>query len=148
MVVSLLCGSAANWASGAFVDFLYRSGYRDWSRRLPGVIGFLLAAGGIFAVSLVESPVAAVAGFAVVTFGVELTISPSWAYCMDIGGESSGRISGAMNMVGNFGAFVSASAFPYLYGLTGGAGNYFSTAAALNLAAVFCWLHMRPRPSR
>lgn len=147
-MVPLLCGSAANWASGAFVDFLYRSGHRAWSRRLPGVIGFLFAAGGIFAVSLVESPAAAVAGFAVATFGVEVTISPSWAYCMDIGGESSGRISGAMNMVGNFGAFVSANAFPYLYGLTGSAGAYFTTAAALDLAAVFCWLQMRPRPSR
>jgi ACS family glucarate transporter-like MFS transporter len=147
-MVPLLCGSAANWASGTFVDILYRSGHRAWSRRLPGVIGFLLAAGGIFAVSLVESPAAAVAGFAVATFGVEVTISPSWAYCMDIGGESSGRISGAMNMVGNFGAFVSANAFPYLYGLTGSAGAYFSTAAALDLAAVLCWFHMRPRSNR
>jgi ACS family glucarate transporter-like MFS transporter len=88
---------------------------------------------------------AAMAGFAVATFGVEVTISPSWAYCMDIGGKSSGSISGAMNMVGNVGAFASANAFPYLYGLTGSAGAYFSIAAALNLAAMVCWFQMRPK---
>ena len=144
-MVPLLCGSAANWASGFFVDYLYRSGRRVWSRRMPGIIGFLLAAGGIFAVSLAAHPMAAMAGFAVATFGVEVTISPSWAYCMDIGGKSSGSISGAMNMVGNVGAFASANAFPYLYGLTGSAGAYFSIAAALNLAAMVCWFQMRPK---
>ncbi len=144
-MVPLLCGATANWASGMLVDFLYRSGYRAWSRRLPGMSGFLLAAGGIFAVSLAGSPVAAVACFAAATFGVEMTISPSWAYCMDIGGKHSGSVGGAMNMVGNFGAFVSANAFPYLHGLTGSGATYFSTAALLNLAAVACWLRMKPR---
>jgi hypothetical protein len=43
---------------------------------------------------------------------------------------------------------LSANAFPYLYGLTGSAGTYFSTAAALDLAAVLCWFHMRPRANR
>ena len=146
-MVPLLCGSAANWVSGFFVDLLYRCGRRAWSRRLPGIVGFLLAAGGIFAVSLATHPVTAIAAFAVATFGVEVTISPSWAYCMDIGGRSSGSISGAMNMVGNIGAFASANAFPYLYGLTGNAAAYFSIAAALNLAAVFCWFQMRPNLS-
>jgi ACS family glucarate transporter-like MFS transporter len=147
-MLPLLFGAAANWLSGMFVDYLYRSGLRAWSRRLPGVIGFMLAACGIFCVSLATNPVAAVASFAIATFGVEVTISPSWAYCMDIGGKNSGSVSGAMNMVGNFGAFVSANAFPYLHQLTGGAGTYFLTAALLNLGAIACWLQMKPRVSR
>jgi ACS family glucarate transporter-like MFS transporter len=143
-MVPLLCGSVANWISGSFVDFLYRSGHRAWSRRMPGIVGFILAAGGISMVSVAEHPMAAMVGFAVATFGVEVTISPSWAYCIDIGGENSGSISGAMNMVGNIGAFASANAFPYLHKLTGNSAAYFSIAAVLNLAAVICWFQMRP----
>lgn len=147
-MVPLLFGSAANWLSGMSVDYLYRSGHRAWSRRLPGTMGFVLAAGGIFTVSLASSPLAAVTSFAIATFGVEVTISPSWAYCMDIGGKNSGGVSGAMNMVGNFGAFVSANAFPYLHQLTGSARTYFLVAALLNLGAIACWWHMKPRVRR
>lgn len=40
--------------------------------------------------------------------------------------------------------FVSANAFPFLIGLTGGSSAYFVAAALLNVAAVACWLAMRP----
>ena len=73
-----------------------------------------------------------------------MTISPSWAYCLDIGGKNSGALSGAMNMVGNFGGFVSANAFPYLHRLTGSTDTYFRTAAILNAVAILCWLWLRP----
>ena len=111
-MVPLLFGAVANWVSGFFVDLLYRSRYRSWSRRAPATLGFLLAASGVYAVILADSPGAAVAAFAVATFGVELTISPSWAYCIDIGCKNSGSVSAAMNMAGSFGAFASANAFP------------------------------------
>ncbi|MCC7176312.1 MAG: MFS transporter [Bryobacterales bacterium] len=141
----LIAGAISNWTSGFIVDALYRSGRRAWSRRLPGVAGFLIAAGGIYSVSLATTPLAAVAGFAVAITGVELTISPSWAFCLDIGGKSSGGVGGAMNMVGNLGGFVSSNAFPFLSRLTGSANAYFYTAALLNLTGVLCWVWMRPR---
>ena len=49
-----------------------------------------------------------------------------------------------MNMVGNLGSFVSANAFPFLYGLTGSAFAYFAIAAALNVVSIACWAYMRP----
>ena len=61
--------------------------------------------------------------------------------------QQMGAVSGAMNMIGNFGSFVSANAFPWLLGLTGSANTYFIVAALLNLVAVACWLRMRP-PTR
>lgn len=143
-MVPLLCGAAANWGSGLLVDYLYRTGHRAWSRRLPAMSGFLLGACGVLTVALSGSPVVAVAGFAAAIFGVEMTISPSWAYCMDIGGRNSGSLAGAMNMSGNVGAVVSANAFPYLHQLTGSAGAYFILAALLNLGAIACWLRMKP----
>ena len=144
-MVPLLSGAAANWVSGLFVDLLYRFRFRSWSRRLPATIGFLLAAFGMYAVTLLESPAGAVTAFAVATFGVEMTISPSWAYCIDIAGRNSGSASAAMNMAGSLGAFVSANAFPWLYRLTGDSGTYFRIAAVLNALAILCWFAMGPQ---
>jgi ACS family glucarate transporter-like MFS transporter len=144
-MIPLLGGALANWVSGLFVDALYKRGLRAWSRRLPAIIGFVLASSGVFAVSLAETSSAAVIAFAVATFGVEMTISPSWAFCLDIGGANSGAVSASMNMVGNFGGFVSANAFPLLQRLAGSSAAYFRVAAALNIAAMLCWFLMRAR---
>jgi ACS family glucarate transporter-like MFS transporter len=84
-----------------------------------------------------------VACFAIATFGAEMTISPSWAFCIDLGGKKSGAVSGAMNMIGNLGSFVSASVFPVMNRWTGDATAYFFVAAALNLLAGAIWLRMR-----
>jgi len=141
-MVPLLSGATANWVSGFFVDLLYRSRFRPWSRRVPAAAGFLLAACGVYAVTLLDSPGAAVSAFAVAIFGVEMTISPSWVYCIDLARTSSGSASAAMNMAGSFGAFASANAFPLLYRVTGNSDSYFWTAAALNVLAGVCWLTM------
>jgi MFS transporter, ACS family, glucarate transporter len=138
-MVPLVCGAAANWLSGLLVDALYKSSLRPWSRRIPGITGFMLAAAGVLWVSLADTPAAAIVGFAVATFGVEMTISPSWSFCLDIGGRNSGTISAAMNMAGNFGGFASTNAFPLLHRLTGSPAAYFYSAAILNVAALLCW---------
>jgi ACS family glucarate transporter-like MFS transporter len=143
-MIPLLAGGAAQWSSGFVVDLLYRSRYKAWSRRLPAITGFVLAASAILLVSSMKSPAAAVACFAIATFGADMTISPSWVYCIDIGGRNSGAVSGSMNMIGNLGSFVSANAFPFLHGITGSAFAYFAIAALLNAIAIVCWLSMRP----
>ena len=148
-MVPLLCGAGSNWVAGLLVDSLYKSGLRAWSRRIPGIAGFALATAGVLWVSVADSATSAIIGFAIATFGVEMTISPSWAFCLDIGGKSSGTVSAAMNMAGNFGGFVSTNAFPLLRGLTGSPATYFQVAALLNVAAILCWWSMRSleRPS-
>src|SRR5262249_13416932 len=144
-MVPLLSGAVANWVSGSFVDLLYRSRFRSWSRRLPATTGFLLAAFGMYAVTFLQSPEGAIAAFAMATFGIEMTISPSWAHCIDIAGRNSGSASAAMNMAGSLGAFVSANAFPWLFRLTGDSGTYFRIAAVLNAFAILCWFTMGSR---
>jgi ACS family glucarate transporter-like MFS transporter len=142
-MVPLLSGAMANWVSGFLVDVLYRSRFRPWSRRLPATFGFVLAASGIYAVSIVANSGTAVAAFAIAMFGVELTISPSWAYCIDIGRKNSGSVSAAMNMAGSLGALASANAFPWLHRWTGDSGTYFRIAAVLDTLAILCWVGMR-----
>jgi len=142
-MVPLLCGASSNWVAGLLVDALYKSRFRAWSRRIPGMAGFVLATAGVLWVSVAGDATSAIVGFAVATFGVEMTISPSWAFCLDIGGKSAGTVSATMNMAGNFGGFVSTNAFPLLRRLAGSPTAYFQTAALLNLAAIFCWWAMR-----
>ena len=73
-----------------------------------------------------------------------MILSPSWSTCMDIGGKSAGAVSGAMNMVGNLGAFTTALAFPYLHKFMGSHEPFFYLAAGLNIVAIFMWFRIRP----
>ena len=82
-----------------------------------------------------------------------MTISPSWAFCMDIGGARAGTVSGAMNMVGNLGSAASAILFPWFIANAtlpivaeqpGTANAFFVFAAGLNLLGAIAWLGMNP----
>jgi ACS family glucarate transporter-like MFS transporter len=143
-MIPLAAGGAAQWLSGFLVDALYRSPLKAWSRRLPAMAGFALAAAAIFAAGSRATAAGAVACFAAATFGADMTISPSWVYAIDLGGKNSGAISGSMNMLGNLGSFASVNAFPWLYSWTGSASAYFAVAALLNLLSIVCWARMRP----
>jgi len=99
-------------------------------------------------------PLAFVLCFSIAVFGVEITLSPSWSFCMDIGGESSGAVSGAMNMLGNLGSAFSAIIFPYFVAHvtlpyfaeeTGTANSFFVFAAVINVLAAVAWLFMNPK---
>ncbi len=141
----LLVGASAQWVSGFLTDWLFLR-HPAWSRRGPALAGFLLASLALAALSRANSPEHAVALFTLATFGTEMTISPSWAACIDFGGGRSGSVSGAMNMVGNLGAFVSSSAFPALARWNGGdASLYFLLAASLNLSAAYLWFRLPAR---
>jgi MFS transporter, ACS family, glucarate transporter len=89
-----------------------------------------------------------VACFSLATFGVDMTLSPSWAFCNDIGGSHSGAVSGSMNMVGNIGAALSAILFPLFQDAqTGSANAFFTLAAGLNVVAIIAWMFMNPQRS-
>jgi ACS family glucarate transporter-like MFS transporter len=149
----LLAGAFANWASGGLVTRLYRDGHHVGSRRVPAILGFGLATLGLVLATQTTSVVWFIAFFSVAIFGIDMILSPSWAFCMDIGGDKSGAVSASMNMVGNIGAALSAILFPFFaahitlpyFAETTGTGNsFFVFAAALNVGAIVCWLFMDP----
>ena len=141
-MIPLLIAAGAQWATGTLVDRLYVT-QRGVSRSRPAMLGFAVSACGALMIPLAPTPASAAAAFAVAAFGAEMTISPSWAFCLDIGGRNSGAVSGTMNMAGNLGSFVSANAFPWLARVTGNATAYFVLVAVLNLVGVWCWRGMR-----
>jgi ACS family glucarate transporter-like MFS transporter len=112
------------------------------SRRIPAIAGFLLAAFGMFMVIHSNSVVASVLFLAIAVFGADATLSPSWAFCIDIGKQSSGTVGALMNMAGNFGAVVTAVSYPYLFQLTGSNEPFFYLCILLAILAVFSWLKM------
>lgn len=154
--IPLIFGMFAHWISGALVTFLYGKGYHVGSRRIPAATGFVIGAVGLILTTQAgaASPLLFVLCFSVAVFGVELTLSPSWSFCMDIGGESSGAVSGAMNMLGNLGSAFSAIIFPYFVASitmpffaeqTGTANSFFVFAATINVLAAVAWLFMNPK---
>jgi ACS family glucarate transporter-like MFS transporter len=71
------------------------------------MIRYAVGASGLFLCTQMvhaESALVIALCFSVAMIGVEFTLSPSWAFCMDIGGGRSGAVSGSMNMVGSLGA--------------------------------------------
>jgi ACS family glucarate transporter-like MFS transporter len=139
-----IAGALGNVTAGILVDRLYRRGWWAASRRTPAIIGFLLAAAGLVAALSREEPLAAAAWLSVAIFGADMTISPSWATCIDIGGPRAGLVSGTMNMAGNIGSFVTGLAFPSLLSWTGSPDAFFYVAALLNVLAAVLWCAMRP----
>ena len=154
--IPLVCGALAQWFSGWLVTTLHRRGALVASRRVPAMCGFALSAVGLMlsATASPDSALTFVLCFSVAVFGVEMTISPSWAFCMDIGGAYSGTVSGAMNMVGNLGSAASAMLFPWFIAHVtlphvaekpGTANAFFVFAAGLNLLGAIAWLGMNPQ---
>ncbi|MDZ4798908.1 MAG: MFS transporter [Bryobacteraceae bacterium] len=142
-MLPLLVGATAQWISGYTVDRLFKSRLRAMSRALPAMAGFAISAVGAASIPFAPDALTAALFFALATFGAEITISPSWAFCIDLGGKNAGSVSGAMNTAGNLGSFVSANAFPWLHSAFGTAGPYFFLVCAMNLLSALAWTQMR-----
>lgn len=154
--IPLVAGMLAHWTSGVLITYLYHKGFKVASRKIPAMIGFLMGAAGLILCTQFQnlSATGFIACFSLAIFGVELTIAPSWTFCIDVGGNSSGAVSGAMNMVGNIGSatsavifplFVSSVTIPFLVEKTGTANSFFIFAASLNITAFFIWMFMDPK---
>jgi len=153
--IPLIFAAFANWIAGSMVTGLYKKGYHVGSRRTTAIIGFSLGVIGLILATQAKNLDFLttdkaqlywfVFSFSLATFGVDMTLSPSWAFCNDIGGSNSGAVSGAMNMVGNIGAALSAIMFPFLLNEeTQSANAFFMLAAVLNFVAIATWCFMNP----
>jgi ACS family glucarate transporter-like MFS transporter len=142
--IPLYFGALGNWFSGAVIDWIYRRGSWNLSRRVPAIMGFVLAAVGILCFSMTKDNAGiAIAFLSIAVFGADMTLSPSWSFCVDIGRKYAGAVSGTMNMAGNLSSFATPLAFIYLSEGVKEAGRYFWLAAILNVVAIVCWMFMR-----
>lgn len=142
--VPLIAGAFGNWFSGWMVDAIYKRGHWEWSRKATAMLGFLLAALGLIGSIYMETAGLMILFLSIAIFGADMTLSPSWSLCIDIGHRNSGAVSGTMNMAGNIGSFITALAFPYLLDWSGSEVPFFYVGTALNILAIFIWLAIRP----
>lgn len=143
--IPLVFGAFGNWFSGWLIDKIFKKGQWDRSRILPASIGFLLAAIGLVGSVYMHSALGAIIFLSIAIFGADMTLPPSWAFCVDMGKAHSGAVSGTMNMAGNIGAFITALIFPYLLDWTGSVNLFFIIGAILNLSAIYLWNRMKPQ---
>jgi MFS family permease len=99
--------AAGVFAGGALSDALCRRWGRRVGRRLPGLVGFPLAAVAVLGALAASDGVTAAVLFAVAAGLAALGVSPAWAACLDIGGSHVGVVTGAMNTFGNLGGALS-----------------------------------------
>ena len=142
-IAPFIAGAIGNWIAGYMIDKIYKNGQWNRSRSIPAMIGFSLAALGLIASVFMDTPLSAVLMLSIAILGADMTLSPSWALCVDIGKKSAGTASGTMNMAGNIGSFLTALAFPYLTAWTGSTNVFFFIAAALNIIAILLWSRSR-----
>lgn len=137
--IPLLAGAVGSWTGGWLMDYLYGRQFGLRSRTIPAVIGFTLSAMGLLLSITPDSAEGSVVWLSVALLGADMTLPPSWAYCLDIGGERAGEVSGTMNMAGNLGALLTSLAFPYLKSWTGSVTPFFFIGALFNLIAAGLW---------
>lgn len=143
--IPLIAGAIGNWFGGVLVDAVFSKGNWKFSRRIPAIIGFGLSSLGMIMVTQASTPILSVVFMALAVFGADMTLSPSWAFCIDIGKENAGFVSGTMNMAGNLGAFVTIIAFPYIFQWTSKYEPFFIICAFLSIVAILMWLSLDPR---
>lgn len=140
----LIGGALGNWFSGWLVDLIYKRENWKMSRRIPAMAGFALVVAGLLGSLQMESVNGAIIFLTIAIFGADMTLSPSWSFCVDIGQKNSGAVSGTMNMAGNIGSFITALAFPYLQAWTGSERPFFFVGAGLAVIAIITWGFMDP----
>ena len=143
----LLAATATNVAGGLLSDRLTHQ-WNDLRRgRLTvSICGFAIAGIALLPGVLMASAMAAMVCLTVALAGLELTVSISWAICLDIGGDYSGSVSSVMNTWGNVGGAVSAVTVGYLATLFGWTSP-FLLASALCLFSALLASRIDPRRS-
>lgn len=143
----LIAGAIGNWFSGALVDKIFKKGYWKWSRSIPAILGFAFVGVGIIGILSSNEVLFAVIFLSIAVFGADMTLSPSWSFCVDIGKTNAGAVTGTMNMAGNIGSFLTGIAFPYLVLWTGTSDTFFIIAGLLVVLSIVAWFRLDPTKS-
>ena len=121
-----------------------RSGIRA-GRRLPGVLGYSLAAVFIICAAVSTAPVTAAVLIGLAAGSCMLTTAPAWSTCIDIGREHSATVGATMNTSGQIAAMASAPIVGYSVKWFGDWNMPFWLLGALFLVGALCWLFIDPK---
>jgi MFS family permease len=141
----LFLSIGTQFLGGWFSDLISRRHGLVAGRRTPGVVGYVLAAGFIFAASVTNQPVLAAVLIGLAAATCMLTTATSWSTCIDIGREHSATVGATMNSAGNFAAMASAPIIGYSVKWFGNWNMPFWLLGGMFLVGAVCWLFIDPR---
>ena len=109
-----ILGACGNLIGGATSDYLGKKYGLKIARRTVGAAGLGLA--GLLELAAAPTHNSTLAAtFLGFGFGfMDCMMPASWAACLDIGRQYAGTVSGAMNMAGQAGSFLSSIVFGYM----------------------------------
>ena len=138
-----LAMAACSPLGGAISDYLTRRRGSRLGRCGIATLGFALTAVFIFFGSAAQDT--RVASFVLAGGAGSLYLSQSsfWAVAADLGGKSSGSLSGFMNMANQIGGMITVSFTPFLAAKFGWSAGFHAAAAAAILGAM-AWLFVIP----
>jgi MFS family permease len=113
-------------------------------RRLPGVLGYTLAAVFIVCAAVSTAPVTAAVLIGLAAGSCMLTTAPAWSTCIDIGREHSATVGATMNTSGQIAAMASAPIVGYSVKWFGDWNMPFWLLGALFVVGALCWLFIDP----
>ena len=140
----LMLSVVSQFMGGYLSDILaVRYGLRV-GRRVPGIVGYSLAALATFNAATSAVPMTAAVSIAVATAACMFTTASAWGTCVDIGREHSGVVSAAMNTAGQLGSIVSPLAVAYSVKWFGDWNLPLYVLGSLFLLGAACWLVIDP----
>jgi len=109
-----IAGACGNLVGGATSDLLCRRYGLRLGRCIVGATG--LAVSGILMLLCAITPgkIPAIVFLSFGYFAMDSMLPVSWAVCLDVARRYGGAMSGAMNMAGQLGSFLSSLAFGYV----------------------------------
>jgi len=119
-MLPFLAGACGNLTGGTVSDLLVRKFGLTLGRKVVGTTGLAMSALCIFGTGVTPDRYVAVALLAFGYFSMDCMLPVSWALCLDIGRKYAGAVTGAMNMAGQLGSFLSSVAFGALVDYFGG----------------------------
>lgn len=132
-------GAAANIAGGLVSDALVRRWGLKWGRRLIGCTAYTITALLIGATIFTEDKWLTVLFLALAYGCSDFALPTAWAVCLDIGQRHAGAVTGAMNMAGQLGSFLTTVLFGYLVNAFGSYNAPLVPIAVMSVVAALAW---------
>jgi MFS transporter, ACS family, glucarate transporter len=113
-MLPFLAGAIGNLFGGSLSDALVRRFGLRLGRVVVGTTGLAISALCLFGTAVTPSKYWAVAFLTFGYFSMDCMLPVSWSICLDVGRRYAGAVTGAMNMAGQAGSFISSVAFGYM----------------------------------
>jgi ACS family glucarate transporter-like MFS transporter len=104
-------GIIGNLFGGTLSDYLVKTKGLRFGRVVVGTTGLAVSACCLLATALTPNKYAAVVFLTLGYGAMDCMLPVSWALCLDVGKKYAGAVTGAMNMAGQIGSFLTSVAF-------------------------------------